>query len=445
MASGKFSSMNKVRPGAYINFETQSVEEVNIGTRGIATMALPLSWGEEGSLIELSGNDMISGKSLSKVGLIASDADALLINLALQNCRVLKIYNTNSGGVAATKVLGENGITVTAKHPGTFGNKIAIVIKAADTNFIVETYANGYFIESQKVSAVSELKANDFVTFGTTGTLAAISSTLLAGGTDGTTQTFTNYSTNYFNALRVTKWNTMACNLNTEGDIGTVVDFIKEMREDEGKYVQVVVANYDTADHEGIINLVNGVVLEDGTTISAADFTAWVAGATAGAQPTESLTGKVVEGAVSIVNPLSNSAIETGLVSGQFILSLNQSGQVKVEKDINSLHTFTADKGYVFSKNRVIREIDEIGFGIEDIWETTYLGKVSNTKDGRTLFKSSIIKYLSDFAGKGGIEEFDNSSVVVEQGDDIDSVVASLSIRPLDSMEFLYMTVNVQQ
>ena len=50
------------------------------------------------------------------------------------------------------------------------------------------------------------------------------------------------------------------------------------------------------------------------------------------------------------------------------------------------MYTFTADKSYIFSKNRVIREIDETGSGIENIWETTYLGKVTNNDNGRTLF-----------------------------------------------------------
>ena len=114
------------------------------------------------------------------------------------------------------------------------------------------------------------------------------------------------------------------------------------------------IANSTTADYEGIINNVNGVVLADGTSVSAVNFTAWVAGATAGAQITESLTGKVVSNAQSIVGLLSNNDIIDGINAGKFILSLNQNGDVKVEKDINSLHTYTADKNYIFSKNVLI-------------------------------------------------------------------------------------------
>lgn len=444
MAGGIFSSMNKVRPGAYINFESQAQSSNEIGIRGIATLAVPLSWGEEGKLIELSGADMVNGASLAKIGLMANEKEALLFNLALQNCGLLKIYKLNKGGAKASKTL-DSGLVITAKHNGAFGNKIAILIKSATNSFIIETYANGYLVDSQKVTSIDGLVPNNFVIFSGTGTLAETSATLLEGGEDVEFAESADDYDEYFEALRTTKWNTMASVSDNDDINAKVVAFVKEMRESEGKYVQAVIPNYDSADYEGIINNVNGVILNGETTVEAKDFTAWVAGATAGADIVESLTGKVVENATSIVNSLTSAEIIDALGEGKFILSLNQNGSVKVEKDINSLHTFDIDKGYIFSRNRIIRELDDIGSSIENIWETTYLGKVSNTEDGRTLFKSSIIDYLSGLQNKGAIQAFDKNSVVVEAGPDIDSVVASIAVKPVDSMEFLYMTVNVNQ
>ena len=441
MAGGTFTAMNKIRPGAYINFETTSNGQSTIGTRGIATMIFPLNWGPESSLIEVTGTDMVNGNSLAKIGLLAEDSDALLINLALQNCSAVKLYNPNASGTRATATLGEDGVTVTAKYPGTFGNKIAMLIKEVDSKFRVETYADGYLVDKQKVSTRAELVDNDFVTFGNTGTLAEINSTLLTGGATGTVSVSTTVLTAYFTKLRDTKWNTMAYQYSDNTD--KVLEFIQSMREDEGKYVQAVVANASSMDYEGIINIANGVVLEDNTSVSALQFTSWVAGATAGADITESLTGKIVDGAISIVGGLTNDQIIAALGQGKLVLSLNQNGTVKIEKDINSLHTFTTEKNYIFSKNRVIRELDRIGTNIEEIWETTYLGKVSNNDAGRMLFKSSIIAYLTDLQNKDAIQDFDSASVQVLPGNDIDSVIASIAIKPVDSMEYLYMTVNV--
>ena len=496
MAGGIWSSQNKFRPGAYINFETEAATRISVGERGIATMPIALNWGGEGSIIELTSNDLLSGKSLAKVGLVYTDAAALLLNLALQNCRVLKLFNTNSGGTKAQGVLGvvtnyiltsdeaivegktyytrsgegttespfvytevetpiasglptyyeastDADFAVTAKHPGDFGNKIVVTITASPNGYVVDTYANGYFVDSQEVANGTKLVSNDFVDFASVSGDLSETTIVLLGGTNG--DSTSDYLSVYFSRLLDTAWNTMAVPTNDVTIHLAVINFIKSMRDNEGKYVQAVLPNADTtsADYEGIINSVNGVVLSNGTNVSVTDFVAWVAGATAGARNIDSLTGKVVDDAVSIVNALNNDQIVEGLQTGKFILSRNQNGSIKVEKDINSLHTFTAEKSYTFSKNRVIREIDEIGSTVENIWETTYLGKVSNNEDGRTLFKSSIIDYLSSLQTIGAISDFDSESVVVEAGDDVDSVLASIAVKPIDSMELLYMTVNI--
>ena len=446
MAGGTFNAMNKVRPGAYINFETESDTVINVGERGVAALTMPLAWGIQDNIITLTSEDLITGKSLAKVGLVYGDTNALLLRLALANCSTLKIFSSKTSGIQATKTIettGGDGLVVTAKHPGTFGNKIAVLIKVADGTATDETYADGYFVDRQNVATtgIAELEANDFVTFSGTGTLKATASTLLTGGTDGSD--VSNLYSTFFNKLKDIQFNTVAITSTTAADLTLAGTFIQQMRENEGKYVQAVVANASSADYEGLINVANGVVLEDNTNVSAAQFTAWIAGATAGATMTESLTGKVVEGAVSIVGQMTNDEIVTALQSGKLVLSLNQNGTVKVEKDINSLHTFTSNRNYTFSKNRVIRELDEMGSSIKNIWETTYLGKVSNNEAGRMLFKSSIIGYLSDLQNRGAITEFNKDLVIVDAGNDIDSVIASIAVKPVDSMEFLYMTVNI--
>ena len=52
-----------------------------------------------------------------------------------------------------------------------------------------------------------------------------------------------------------------------------------------------------------------------------------------------------------------------------FLISATSDGGVMVVKDINSLHTFTPNKGYDFSKNRVIRVLDEIAMTVSSTFE----------------------------------------------------------------------------
>lgn len=441
MAGGMFFSQNKVRPGAYINFKKADTELNLNSSRGIVAVALDLHWGAEDTLINVTGSDLLGGQSLAKLGFMASDTEAKILNLILSNATLAKVYRMNKGGQKATITTGN--LTATAKYSGTFGNKVAILITQDDTVFEVNTYADGYLADTQRVTTIADLESNDFVDFSGTGALEAIStSILLTGGTDGTVAASTAY-TDFFNLLRMAKWQVVAICNNAETVNPLITNFIKSMRDDEGKYVQAVVANYASANYEGVINNVNGAVI-NGVTVSALEFTAYVAGITASADATQSNTGKIIEGATQIVGQLTNDAIIAGLKTGKFILSTNQDGAIKVEQDINSLHNYTDDLDYNFTKNRVIRVLDEIGTSIETIWENTFLGKVSNNDDGRDLFKSSIISYLQDLQTKGAIQEFNGSGdVTVEAGDTIDSVVATIRVKPVDSMEFLYLTVNV--
>ena len=165
---------------------------------------------------------------------------------------------------------------------------------------------------------------------------------------------------------------------------------------------------------------------------------------TAGSNINESNTARVIDGATKIIGEKTHDEIVDGLGRGQFILSTSASGNIKVEQDINSLHTFTVDKGYVFSKNRVIRVLDEIGNTTCITWEDSYMGKVDNNDDGRAAFQSDLVAYANELGRIGAIADFDSASdITVERGEDVDAVVVIWIVRPVDSMEKLYMTVSV--
>ena len=115
-----------------------------------------------------------------------------------------------------------------------------------------------------------------------------------------------------------------------------------------------------------------------------------------------------------------------------------------VEKDINSLHSFTVDKNYAFSKNRVVRCLDEIGNTTALVFNRNYCGKVDNNDVGRNLYKTELISMMDQLQGIGAVQNFKGTSdITVLPGNDVDSVVVDLLVQPVDSMEKLYMTVNV--
>lgn len=448
MAGGIWLSQNKVRPGAYIRFKSVPRPTMTVGDRGIGTMAIPLTWGPENALIDVYSTDLLDGASLSKVGVTAFDEateqSAKLLTLMLSNCYLAKIYRLDSGGVQATVTTG--GLTAKAKYPGTFGNSITISIVESDGLFTVTTFVAGTSRNAQTVSTIQELEANDYVEFSGFGALTANAGIPLTGGTNGTYTAATAYP-NYLALASRARWQTMAVPFDGATVNSQIATFAKTMRDDEGRYVQVALANYDGADFHGVINSDCGF-RRASDEVTADEATAWVAGATAGARIIDSNTNKAVTGAISILNERTGTEQDDAILSGKFILTANTDGEITVLTDINSLHTFTPELDRAFSKNRVLRTLDEIGTSVKAIWERSYMGKVGNNDDGRMIFKADLIGYLNQLQALpngGAITNFMGADdIEVIRGIEIDAVVCNLWVQPVDSMERLYMTVNVQ-
>jgi co-chaperonin GroES (HSP10) len=444
MAGGSFTSYNKVRAGAYFNFKSVPRPMITVGDRGIATVPLELSWGAIGELIEVFSDELLNGESLKKVGFTAFDSESKLLNLMLQNCYKVLVYRTNTGGVKATKTIGN--LTATAKYTGTFGNNIIISIVENGTLFDVSTFVDGSQKDKQTVATAQELDNNDFVDFSGTGSLTANAGQALTGGTNGTAVAKATYYPLYLALLETASFQTLGCPDLEDTDTAlkaNVVTFIRGQRDDQGRYIQGVIANYPTADFEGIISVKNGFIV-NGENVTKEEAAAVVAAMTAGSAVNESNTNRVVQGATVLIGKYTNAQIIDALNGGEFLFTTNQRGEVKVEKDINSLHTFTQDKNYEFSKNRVLRVLDQFGTDVQDIWEQSYMGKVDNTDDGRAIFKGDIIAYSQELYRIGALQEpLTADTLEVIKGNEVDVVIAGAWLLPADAMERLYFTVNV--
>lgn len=439
-AGGTWQSQNKVRPGAYINFVGTPKALSSVGERGIIAVPMSLGWG--GQVIDITPNDLITGVSLEKAGVLFTDDEALNLRLALQSCSRAIIYRLNAETAQkATKSV--PGLTVTAVHGGTFGNKIKFTVKADAGQITVKTYANGMLKDTQRVADVSALEANAFVEFeAATGDIGSIDiQTALEGGTDGSEVTdisaalaaFENYQ---FNILAITQTES------TTKD--QAVQWVEAMRNDKGIKVQVVLSEYN-ADSNAVISTWQGYRLEDGTDISKAQAVLAVASLEAGAKINQSMTGAVIPGAIAVNDaPTTHDDIVDALNAGKFILSRRKDGAIVIEKDQNTLHTFTPTKGYVFSKNRPMRVMDQIGNDVPLMFHTSYLGKVDNDDDGRGIFKNDLVAYFKTLESMKAIKNFRADDVQVLQGNDSDSVLVELWVQPVDSMEKLYMKINVE-
>lgn len=439
-AGGTWQSQNKVRPGAYINFIGTPKSLSSIGERGVVAAPMSLGWGAQ--IIELKPNDLITGASLEKAGVLFTDDEALNLRLLLQSCSKAIIYRLNAiSAVKATKTVA--GLTVTAAQGGTFGNKIKFTVKVGTDEIEVKTYANGILKDTQKAADVSGLVDNGWVTFeSASGDLATIDTpTALTGGTDGSEPTDIGDA---LAALEEYNFNILAVTQTGTTTKAQAVQWVENLRSDKGVKVQCVVSEY-SGDSEAVISTWQGYKLEDGTNISKAQTVLTIAGLEAGATLTESLTGTVIPGAVAVNDaPKTHDDIVDALNAGKLILSRRKDGAIVIEKDQNTLHTFTPTKSYIFSKNRPTRVLDQIGNDVPLLFNKSYLGKVSNNEEGRNIFKNDLAGYFRDLEKMGAIQNFRVDDLVITPGSDSDSVVVEVYVQPVDSMEKLYMKVNVE-
>ena len=445
MAGGTWITQNKVRPGAYLNFKSVPRPTMTIGDRGIATIGVDLDWGDESKLISLYSDELLTGAALSKVGLTAFDEQAKLLVAILSNCYMCQVFRMNYGGTKAVAQIGD--LNIEAKYPGAFGNRITVAVEVSGVLFAVDTFVDGNPVDRQTVATIAELQANNYVIFASEAkdaeTLTPNAGTPLTTGTNGAT-TETEAYVKYMSLLKYARWNTWAVSTSNLEIKKNAAQFIELMRNDEGRYVQAVIAKFNEFDFEGVITNLNSCSIYN-VPFTAEEMTSVIAGFSAGCPINESLTATVIRGGTDINPILSNSEIIEATLQGFMTLSANQDSSVVIESDINSLRSFTAEKNSEFRKNRIIRTLDEIGTSSVNIWEQKYKGKVNNNNTGRAMFRTDLIFYLNQLQVEGAIQEFNGAEdVEVTRGLELDAVVCNIFVMPVDSMEKLFMTVHVR-
>lgn len=442
MAGGKFTVQNKVRPGVYINIESDGQSLGTLGERGVAAIALSLPWGAPKVIQEINAGDDV----FEKLGYDITAPQLLLIKEALKRAKTALLYRLNTGTKASVAIgAAPNTLTATAKFGGLRGNDLKIVIQTNiddNTKFDVVTLVSNVQVDLQTVTDIAGLKANDWIDWSGAGTLTATAGSPLTGGDDGSV--VNQDHSDFLAALELYDFHTAAYAGNDATLKGVYASFAKRLRDDEGRYIQVVLENYPTADYEGVISVKNGVILADGTALTAAQAVAWVAGATSAAAANQSLTYSAYDDAVDANPRYTNSQIITALNNGEFLFTLNN-GQAIVEQDINTFKSFTPTKGKHFRKNRALRALDGLANDWKRTYEAFYIGKVDNNVDGRNLFRKECVKLAETYQGINAIQNFDGQNdVSVVQGVEADAVFVDGYVQPVDSIEKVYMKVRVR-
>lgn len=443
MAGGTWTTQNKVLPGVYIRFKSADALGMTVGERGIVTICEPMSWGPVAQVTEVTPDmDLtpITGYDITAPENLFIRQIFLGTDRTNPPTKLLLYRPTASGSAQATATIGE--LTATALYPGARGNDITIIVTALtepESSFQVSTVVDGNVVDQQIGANVDDLVANDWVTWSGSGALSASTGQALTSGQDGTVQS-TAYSA-YLTAIEPYKFDVMIYDGEDSSVLTALQSFIQRVNEENGQYCQLVAAEVTNPNTQYIINVNSPATLSDGTQLTPQQVTWWAGGASAGALYNQSLTYAQYPGAVATTMQTNAQFIQQ-VQAGEFVL-FAEDGVVKVMQDINSLTTFTEDAGKAFRKNRVFRLMATIANDIYAQFSASFIGVVNNNAAGQARFKAAIVGYLQEIQANNGIQNFTEDDVAVLPGNDIDAIVVTVAVQAVDSVEKIYMTVEI--
>lgn len=434
LGGGSFISQNKILPGSYINFVSASRASSMMSDRGVVALALELDWCPEDEIFKVTYEEF-QRYALKKFGYNYDHKKLKGLRDLFKNSKEGYFYRLNKGAKATNKF-------ATAKYSGIRGNDIKIVIETNIDNgdlFDVSTLLDNKKVDLQIVSAITDLKDNDWVVWNKSQTLELTSSTPLTSGTNGSSVTGAEYQ-KFLDKIESYNFNSIGC-LSTADEIKNLfVAFTKRMREEIGLKCQSVLYKKETADHEGIISVENSVK-DEGELESSSVY--WTLGAQAGCAINKSNTNKKYDGEFIIKVDYTQLELEEALLAGKFILH-KVGDEIRVLEDINTFRSFTEEKNSDFSSNQTIRVLDQIANDVATLFNTKFLGNISNNPSGRISFWNVIVDHHKTLEKLEAIENFKADDVKVEKGKDKKSVIVYDAVEVINAMAKLYMTVAVQ-
>lgn len=441
MAGGTFKlSSPKVRPGAYVVTKNGKQPTASNAPSGIAIIPLiGYDWGPRGEMIHLTNESPDAAKV--KFGRSIYDDNECMVMLQLMFLNATEVYTYIAGGgekAKGTITLKSGTGNVTAKYPGTLGNKLKVVSVAnPEGGFDVSVVLDGSEVELiEEATKVTDLKS-DYVDFAGEGELAAFASASLTGGTNEDSKVNASVAT-FLDMAEKIKFNYMALPTSEASLITAAVTKIKYIRNSIGWKCGLVVAN-SAADYENIYNLTNAIEYA-GEELTIPQSTAWLAGAAAAAGYTTSLTYTTVTGATGVVGTKTNEESIQAIKKGETFFTISESGDVILEYDVNSKVTFTQDDPTDILKGRPCRVYDSFA---NDLLLTFVPGRFNNDPTGWTVMEGLGRAILKAYQNDGAIQNVDEENdFLVDRGASTgDSVYISCGIQPVDSAEKYYFTV----
>ncbi len=196
----------------------------------------------------------------------------------------------------------------------------------------------------------------------------------------------------------------------TEADATAIKNYLNLKRE-KNNYSIAIFANMEGMDSSYIVNFKSEDIKishnNETKTVSAAQYTARIAGALSGLSNSRSLTyfelKEIVDANVSID---ADEAVKEGN-----LVIIYQDNGFKFGRAVNSLVTLTDGITEAFQKIRVVNIMDMIAGDIVSTFRQNYVGKYINNYANKKRFIGAINTYLKSLASEGLLDEANDNAV----------------------------------
>ena len=489
------------RPGVYTRFLAELNLTVTSGARGVVAVVGQAGFGPVGRVIRCENISDYINQYLDWYDTNTSRLQEFDPYLAVRNAFVggafdVLFYRVDGTGEDQATVTVNNGsdiavLDITAKYAGTLGNLMSGVLSKDASDVVSFTLSDAagnllinysadlpdatpglideiidYINTSEENIWINAARPSAFTTNTITdNTVADNTSYTLSGGLNPAPA-----DSNWIDALDALAQDEFThvyfCIDPSDSAFDLVVAQVVEMRE-EGKNVVLVTGSEedDTAsvastdaiaiDNEGVVFVHPGFIDYDrryGAGEQANNFevsypgavvSARLAGLLARTPLTQSVTKRSIPGSIVDLNVRNNNRDIADMLDAGVMVLAYDGRNFKIEKGINTLSAFTANKPETFSKIKIMSILDAIQSSIDVSLDRQVIGKVLNNRVGRRVVISAIRTFFNGLAASDVIEP----DFIVEQDPDNaptkDRFFIRYAVKPIDTIDYVYNTAQV--
>ena len=348
----------KKRPGVFQRYTNTGFDSMSGSRDGICAIPVKAAWGPLGKVVKNTlASDLI--KNYGAGAYSATNTVPAAAAMFDGGAATVYTYRLGTGGTKASKEL--DGLTVTAKYPGTLPIKVAVQEKLGDATVkqllvyadtaLVETWnfaADGKAEGANLIAAVAGSQYIDVTGEAATVAVLAVASGALEGGANPTV-TNEDYS-KAFAALEPHYYNTIALDVDDDESmtLSLLLQAYMESASKLGKTGHVVVGEKTTVDfdtrcaHSSAFNDEKVAYLGGGYKAGAEGkdgvmAICYTAGVIASTPSNQGITHIVVNGATELCESLTYAQYEQAIESGMLMLSLSPDGTIWYDSGINTL------------------------------------------------------------------------------------------------------------